>query len=150
MDVGLTDMEARTWRAYLSANMQLLDRLDHELQTRSQLSLTDYEILSELATAPQQRLRMSDLADRVLVSRSRLTYRVDRLGMIGYVIREECADDRRGLFAILTDDGRTALDEARTEHVAAVRAWFFDLIDGEELQIVNDVVSRMDAKLAAN
>ncbi len=150
MDVGLTDVEEQTWRAYLSANMQLLERLDHELQQRSRLSLTDFEILSELADATDQRLRMSELADRVLVSRSRLTYRVDRLVTADYVTREECEDDRRGLFAILTEAGAKALAEARAGHLASIRTWFFDLLDRDELAVVHAVVSRMDAKLSTN
>ena len=150
MTVGLTELEERTWRAFLSANVQLLDRLDHELQQRSHLSLTDYEILSELAGEPMRRIRMSELADRVLVSRSRLTYRVDRLVKAGYAVREECQDDRRGLFAILTDDGAAALAAASEGHQTDVRTWFFDLIDVDELDILHRVVSRMDEKLSSN
>ena len=150
MSEGLSHAELRTWRAFLSANMQLLERLDHELQQRSHISLTDYEILSELDAAPGQRLRMSDLAERVLVSRSRLTYRVDRLAEVGYVTRQECEDDRRGLFAILTDVGSDALEAAKPGHTNDIRTWFFDLIDLEELQVMSRVMSRMDEKLSSN
>lgn len=150
MDVGLTELEERTWRAFLSANVQLLERLDHELQQRSHLSLTDFEILSELATAADKRLRMSELAEKVLVSRSRLTYRVDRLAEVDYVTREECEDDRRGLFAILTESGAAALEAATDSHLAAVRTWFFDLIDVDELEMMGQVMARMDAKLSSN
>ena len=150
MNEGLSDAEQRTWRAFLSANVQLLERLDHELQQRSHLSLTDYEILYELASAPDRRLRMSELADRVLVSRSRLTYRVDRLAGVDYVVREEAEDDRRGLYAILTDTGAQALEAATPGHVGDIRTWFFDLIDGDELAVVARVVSRMDEKLTSN
>ncbi len=150
MDVGLTELEERTWRAFLSANVQLLERLDHELQQRSHLSLTDFEILSELAGADDQRLRMSELAEKVLVSRSRLTYRVDRLAEVDYVTREECEDDRRGLFAILTEAGAAALETATSGHLADVRTWFFDLIDIDELEMMGRVMARMDAKLSSN
>lgn len=149
MTEGLSDAEKNIWRAFLSANMQLLERLDHELQQRSHLSLTDYEILNELAAASDHRLRMSELADRVLVSRSRLTYRVDRLTGVGYVTREECEDDRRGLFAILTEPGEQALQAAAPGHIADIRAWFFDLIDGDELVVISRVMSLIDEKLSA-
>lgn len=149
MTEGLSDAEKNIWRAFLSANMQLLERLDHELQQRSHLSLTDYEILNELAAASDHRLRMSELADRVLVSRSRLTYRVDRLTDVGYVTREECEDDRRGLFAILTEPGEQALQAAAPGHIADIRAWFFDLIDGDELVVISRVMSLIDEKLSA-
>ncbi len=150
MDVGLTELEERTWRAFLSANVQLLERLDHELQQRSHLSLTDFEILSELAGADDQRLRMNELAEKVLVSRSRLTYRVDRLAEVDYVTREECEDDRRGLFAILTEAGASALEAATSGHLADVRTWFFDLINIDELEMMGRVMARMDAKLSSN
>ncbi len=147
---SLTEAEQATWRVVLSANTQLLERLDHELQQRSQLSLTDYEILSELHAAPRTRLRMSELAERVLVSRSRLTYRVDRLVGVGYLAREECADDRRGLFAILTPAGADALESATPGHVADIRGWFIDLVDEEELDVIHRVFNRMDQKLTIN
>jgi DNA-binding MarR family transcriptional regulator len=150
MYVGPTDLEEQTWRAFLSANVQLLERLDHELQQRSKLSLTDYEILSELANEPDQRIRMSELADRVLVSRSRLTYRVDGLVKAGYVERAECEDDRRGLFANLTDEGAAALTAAAKGHQTDVQTWFFDLINVDELDVLHRVVSRMDEKLSSN
>ena len=150
MSEGLSDAEQRTWRAFLSANVQLLERLDHELQQRSHLSLTDYEILYELAAAPDQRLRMSELAERVLVSRSRLTYRVDRLAGVDYVTREEAEEDRRGLFAILTETGAAALEAAMPGHVRDIRTWFFDVLDPEELEIVARAVARMDEKLSTN
>ncbi|MEM8926273.1 MAG: MarR family transcriptional regulator [Actinomycetota bacterium] len=144
----LTEAEQRAWRVFLSANMQLLERLDHELQQRSQLSLTDYEILSELSSAPDQRLRMSELAERVLVSRSRLTYRVDRLAGVDYVTREECLDDRRGLFAILTPEGADALAAATPGHVHDIRGWFFDLVEDDELEVIARVFTKMDEKLS--
>jgi DNA-binding MarR family transcriptional regulator len=150
MEEGLSDLEQRAWRAFLSANVRLLERLDHELQQRSQLSLTDYEILIALSKAPGRRLRMSDLAERVLVSRSRLTYRVDRLAAADYVTREECEDDRRGLYAILTETGCRALTSATPGHIADVRTWFFDVIDFDELDLLAQVMLRIDEKLSTN
>lgn len=134
----------------MSANVQLTDRLDHELQQRSHLNLTDYEILSVLSRSPQQRLRMSDLARQVLVSRSRLTYRVDRLAEVGYVSREECEDDRRGLWAIVTEQGRQALETAQTGHERDIDQWFFDQMDEGELAVVTEVMTRIEAKLSNN
>lgn len=146
----LTAREQRAWRSYLSANLQLTERLDQELQQRSHLSLTDYEILLVLSEAEDSRLRMSDLARQVLVSRSRLTYRVDRLAEVDYVQREECEDDRRGLWAILTETGRQALESATAGHQLDVRAWFFDLISEDELDVLERVTKRVDEKLGTN
>ena len=95
MSEGRTNNSREAWRAFLKGNVQLIERLDQELQQRSNLSLTDFEILSMLDAAPDDRLRMSELASQVLVSRSRLTYRVDRLVEVELVVREECEDERR-------------------------------------------------------
>lgn len=138
------------WRIFLSANVQLMERLDHELQQRSNLNLTDFEILSVLSEAPDRRLRMSDLARQVLVSRSRLTYRVDRLAEVDYVSREECEDDRRGLWAILTDTGFNALSVAKAGHYTDIDNWFFDVMTEEEQPVVNDVMMRIEEKLSNN
>lgn len=149
-DDQLTGRELDAWRTFLSSNVQLIERLDHELQQRSRITLTDFEILSALGSAPGNRLRMSDLAREVLVSRSRLTYRVDRLAEVAFVTREECEDDRRGLWAILTETGRQALDNAGSEHQSDLRNWFFDLMSPDELATLTSVMSRIDEKLARN
>ncbi|MEM7340888.1 MAG: MarR family transcriptional regulator [Actinomycetota bacterium] len=150
MHEGLPGGTQRAWRAFLSANLRLMERLDHELQQRSQLSLTDYEILSALDEAPDQRLRMSELADRVIVSRSRLTYRVDRLAAAEYVSRIECEDDRRGLFASLTPTGASALAAATPGHDIDINTWFFDLLDEPEVATIESIMTRVDEKLASN
>ncbi len=146
----VTLRQREAWRTYLSANVQLTERLDHELQQRSNLSLTDYEILSVLSVASRRRLRMSDLARQVLVSRSRLTYRIDRLAEVNFVAREECEDDRRGLWAILTDPGMDALVGARAGHHDDIRNWFLDLMTDDELDTVAAVMARVVDKLDSN
>ncbi len=138
------------WRIFLSANVQLMERLDHELQQRSNLNLTDFEILSVLSESPDHRLRMSDLARQVLVSRSRLTYRVDRLAEVDFVSREECEDDRRGLWAILTPTGSDALEAAKAGHFLDINNWFFDLMTDEERPILEGIMTRIDEKLSNN
>ena len=138
------------WRIFLSANVQLMERLDHELQQRSSLNLTDFEILSVLSESPDNRLRMSDLARQVLVSRSRLTYRVDRLAEVDFVSREECEDDRRGLWAIITDVGNEALESAKAGHFVDIDTWFFDLMSEDEQPVLEGVMTRIDEKLSNN
>lgn len=144
------DTEQRqTWQSFLAVGVQLVERLDHELQYHHDLTLVDYEILSELAEAPDDRLRMSELATQVLVSRSRLTYRIDRLTAVEFVVREECEDDRRGMWAIITDRGRQACDEARISHEASVDAWFLDHLSPEEQQALRVTMGRVLGKLSA-
>lgn len=127
-----------------------MELLDQELQKNSQLSLTDYEILQVLSTAADSRLRMSELAHQVLVSRSRLTYRVDRLTEVNYVTREECEDDRRGLWAILTEAGRAALERATDGHHRDIRASYFDNISESEFDVLEAVFDRLEEKLSAS
>ncbi len=150
MDQGLSESDQLLWRLDRTASTRLLDRLDHELQQRSQLSLTDFDILSVLSTAPSNRLRMSELAEQVLVSRSRLTYRVDRLVELDYVTRQECLDDRRGLFAILTDNGAKALADAAPGHVDDIRAWLLSVVEPEERALLTDVLARVDGNLSTH
>lgn len=145
-----TGRELAAWRTFLSAYVKLTERLDHDLQQRSNLNLTDYEILSVLSRSSGRRLRMSELAREVLVSRSRLTYRVDRLAEVDFVSREECEDDRRGLWAILTDTGRQALESAQAGHHRDIKTWFMDVMEDHELVIMHDVMSRVDDKLTNN
>ena len=148
MDEGFSEEDHRLWRLFLSASTRLLERLDHELQQRSQLSLTDFDILSMLSGAPSNRLRMSELAEQVLVSRSRLTYRVDRLAELDYVTRQECEDDRRGLFAILTDNGAKALAAAAPGHVGDIRDLLWSLVKPEERAVLTEVLARVDGNLS--
>ena len=143
------DFERRnTWRQFLSASARLVDRLDHELQRHHDLSLVDYEILEHLSEAEDARLRMSELANQVLVSRSRLTYRIDRLTEVGFVVREECEDDRRGMWAIVTDTGREAYHSARVAHRSAIDAWFFDQMSDEDGERLRAVMARISDKLS--
>jgi DNA-binding MarR family transcriptional regulator len=132
------------WRQFLSTSTRIVDRLDHELQLQHDLALVDFEILDELDRAPGGRLRMSELANQVLVSRSRLTYRIDRLADVGHVTREECEDDRRGMWAIITETGRAACDTARLSHEAAVGAWFFEQMSADEQRTCHAVMQRID------
>ncbi len=147
---SLTKKEQATWKTFLTANVRLMEQLDHDLQTHSLISITDYEILEALAKAPDQKLRMSELADKVLVSRSRLTYRVDRLTNVDYIEREECEDDRRGLWATLTTQGSDILESARPNHTNDIRKWFFDNLDESETETVDRVLQRITQKLEAN
>jgi DNA-binding MarR family transcriptional regulator len=125
----LDDEEQETWRTLLRHALLMLDHLDGELRQAHDLGLADYEILVQLSEADGQRLRMSELADQALVSRSRLTHRVDRMVDAGLVGRERCPTDRRGVEAVLTPAGRERLIEAAPTHVAGVRRYVIDPLD---------------------
>ncbi len=127
----LDDEEQRTWRIWLRHSLLLFDRLDAELRHGHGVGLADYEILVQLSEAPEHRLRMSELASQALVSRSRLTHRVDRLVADGLVERRPCPTDRRGLFAVLSPRGEELLSQAAPTHVNGVRRYAIDPLSAD-------------------
>jgi DNA-binding MarR family transcriptional regulator len=143
----LNEEEQRAWRAFLRAGVLLLERLDTELDEAHGLSLSDYEVLADLSEAPGERLRMSELAELALVSRSRLTHAVDRLQQAGMVRRERCPGDRRGVNAVLTAKGRRLLEEAAPTHVEGVRRYLVD-VGPAELTRLTDLFTRVTEALA--
>jgi DNA-binding MarR family transcriptional regulator len=129
----LSAAEQRAWRSYLESTKVLMDALDRQLQREAGLPHAYYEILVRLSEADDRSLRMSELADSTLSSRSRLSHAVARLEERGWVTREECATDRRGQVARLTDAGFAVLDDAAPGHVAAVRRYVIDVLTPEQL-----------------
>lgn len=121
----LTEDEQRIWRTYLMAGAELLERLDTALRPFD-VSLNEYSILVCLSESPDRRLRMSELADAVHQSRSRLTHTITRMEADGRVMRTSCGADRRGVWALLTDVGSALLEKAAPTHVASVRRHFVD------------------------
>jgi DNA-binding MarR family transcriptional regulator len=122
----LSAQEQQVWRDYLDVMRLLMERLNRQLSEGSEVSLAEYEVLVQLSEASDRRLRMSELADRVVNSRSRLTHTVRRLEDRGMVAREECEDDRRGVRCLLLDAGFAVLEAAAPGHVEAVRTIVFD------------------------
>ena len=118
--------EQGVWRRLLSVNAHLQERLDQELRETHGLNLSEYEVLVQLSEAGPEGLRMSDLADRLLLSRSGLTRRIDGMVRSGLVERGACPADRRGAMARLTALGATRLAEAAPTHVAGVRRYLID------------------------
>jgi DNA-binding MarR family transcriptional regulator len=124
----LTDTEQQIWRRLLAVECRLRERLDQDLRTSHGLSLNDYEVLVHLSEAPDRSLRMSDLAEQLLISRSGLTRRVDGLVRDGWVIRRACPKDGRGSLAELTPAGLELLKESAPTHVAGVRRYLIDAL----------------------
>ena len=127
------DPRLRAWRAFLRAHARVVRRLEHELQTDQGLALTDYDVLVQLSAAEDRRLRMSELADRLLLSRSGATRLVDRLVAEGLVERVTCDSDRRGQWASLTESGLDRLRGAAPTHLRGVEAHFLDRIRADDL-----------------
>jgi DNA-binding MarR family transcriptional regulator len=124
--------------------------LDAELERAHGLRLVDYDVLIHLARSPDRRLRMAELAEAVLLTRSGLTRLVDRLEQRGLVERRKCANDARGAFAVLTDEGLRRFREAHPTHVAGVRRLFLDVLSRDDLRRLAAVWERVEAALAAD
>lgn len=123
--------QQRVWRTYLLGSARLTEVLDADLREFG-LDLGEYEILVTLSEAPGRRVRMSELADAVHQSRSRLTHTVSRMESAGLVDRTSCPTDRRGVWAHLTDAGFELLDTAARTHVRTVRQHFVEAMTPED------------------
>jgi DNA-binding MarR family transcriptional regulator len=124
--------ELGAWRGLLRVHSSMTKALDAELVREHQLPLSSYEVLLFLADSPGGRMRMSELADGVLLSRSGLTRLVDRMERDGLLRRQRCEEDQRGWFAEITADGRALFERARKTHLDGVRERFLSQLSREE------------------
>jgi DNA-binding MarR family transcriptional regulator len=144
----LTDDQQRVWRAYVAMARHLNEALERQLHDDSDLALGDYVLLMRLSEAPDRRLRMSELASDTVYSRSRLSHAVRRLEELGWVAREECADDRRGTFARLTDVGFDVLAAAAPGHATAVHDLIFEPLGADGTAAFGRVIKAIEEGLA--
>ncbi len=128
----LSDQELAAWRGFLRVHAAMVGELDAELEAQHGLALSSYDVLVNLDTAPDNKMRMRDLAEAVLLSRSGITRLVDRLAREGLIERHACESDARGAYACLTDKGREVLEEARPTHLDGVRRRFFGDISTDD------------------
>jgi DNA-binding MarR family transcriptional regulator len=140
----LNPSEMLAWRSLVQATTGLLAVLDNELQSAHGLSLGDYEVLVHLSEEPGRAIRMSELAQRLHLSPSGITRRIDGLVKQGFVERQRCPNDRRGSNAVLTEQGVEALKTAAPTHVRGVREYFVDRLDDRQLAQLASVLSRID------
>ena len=125
--------ELQVWRSFLQAHATLLRRLEADLMAEHEMPLATYDVLVQLVEAPDRRLRMTELAQRVLLSRSGLTRLVDRLEREELVRREACDTDARGTFAVLTDTGYARLKAASPTHLRGVAEYALDRLEPHQL-----------------
>ncbi len=138
-----TRNELAAWRSFLRAHARITRNLETELIAEQRLSLAAYDVLVQLAEAPDRQLRMTELADAVLLSRSGVTRLVDRLERAGLVSRERADCDGRGVVAVLTPLGLDRLRRASTTHLAGVVRHFVSAVDGPELDTLRRTCSRL-------
>lgn len=145
----LTDTEQRTWRRWLALNAQLPALLHRELQRDSELSLPDFDVLVQLTDDDRGRVRIAQLAEALQWERSRLSHHVTRMARRGLVEKEDCLDDGRGSFVVLTAVGRAAIEQAAPAHVRTVRRAFFDALSDEEVVLLGEMTEKVLARLGS-
>jgi DNA-binding MarR family transcriptional regulator len=120
--------------------------LDYDLD-HHELSMADYEVLAQLSDAPERKMRMSELADVAMLSRSRLSHRIKVMEKAGWVKREACPDDKRGFFAVMTAKGWKAIVAAAPDHVDSVRTRFLDHLTKEDQRVLAEIFERVTDSL---
>lgn len=137
------DPRLTAWATFLRAHARVVRALERELHDEQRMALADYDVLVQLAAAEPHQLRMGELADRLLLSRSGITRLVDRLERAGFVKRASCDTDRRGSWAVLTDAGYARLREATPVHLRGVAEHFIDRIPASRLDDLEATLSRV-------
>ncbi len=145
----LNAAEMKAWRRYIIASRRLLEALDLDLASH-ELSMADYEVLAQLSDAPERKMRMSELAEVAMLSRSRLSHRIKVMEQAGWVKREACPDDKRGFFAVMTAKGWKAIVGAAPDHVESVRTRFVDHLTKEDQRVLAEIFERVTQSLKEN
>ena len=135
------------WRRWLRLNALLPGALHRELQADAGLSLPDFDVLVQLTDSPEGRVRVSDLARGLHWERSRVSHHITRMERRGLVRREECRDDGRGAWVVLTEQGRAVIEQAAPAHVATVRRLVFDALTAQEAEVMAEVIEKVLARL---
>jgi DNA-binding MarR family transcriptional regulator len=141
--------EKRAWNAFLGTYELLSRRLDQQLKQDSGISHLQYVILARLSAAPDRELRMAELACAVSNSKSGLTYQIGQLERAGLVRRRACESDPRAVYAVLTDDGMTLLEQAAPGHVGLVRELLIDVLTPDQLHAMADGLSEANRRMLA-
>ena len=139
----LSEQYLKVWRAFLKAHATIVDRIDHDLAAAERLPLSSYDVLIELYEAPEHRLRMHELAQRVVLSRSGLTRLVDRLEAEGFLTRDRCKTDRRGAYAVITEQGIAALRRTWPIYARGISLYFAQWLTLEEAQLLESALGRI-------
>jgi DNA-binding MarR family transcriptional regulator len=139
----LSPAEQDAWRTFIRLHQKLNAALSRDLQTHSKLSGADFEILVALTDTTDGRQRFQDLAKAIDWEQSRLSHQIARMGKRGLVAREECPDDGRGAFVVLTPAGREAIEAAAPKHVATVRRLVIDALSPRDLATLGRISGRI-------
>src|SRR6266704_6782804 len=140
----LSGQHLAAWRNFLKVHATVIDRIDHDLLADERLPLSSYDVLIELYEAPERRLRMHELAERVVLSRSGLTRLVDRLEAEGLLRRDRSGTDRRGAYAVITEQGIAAMRQAWPVYARGIIKYFAQWLTPEETQLLGSALERIE------
>ncbi|MEV6171906.1 MarR family winged helix-turn-helix transcriptional regulator [Streptomyces sp. NPDC051954] len=143
----LTPEEQHAWRNFVRLHERLWARLGRSLQSESNVSAADFAVLVELTDVPDGRQRYQDLARALEWEKSRMSHHIARMAGRGLVVREECPEDGRGAFVVITEAGRQAIEAAAPRHVEAVRELFLDHVTPAELRTLEEISERVVGKM---
>ncbi len=146
MATELSKHGLEAWKGLLLAHATLVEQIDHEMALSNLIPLDWYDALLALEDAPNHRMKMSDLADQVLLSKSGLTRLVDRLEAKGYIKREGCRADRRVAYAVLTAEGLKAREKSWPTYRAAIQEHFASHLTDEEAKVLGKALLRFMGK----
>lgn len=139
----LTAREYAAWRAYVDGSARVTEALARQLEQHSDLTLSEYEVLVRLSESEDWTLRMSEIADELAHSRSRVTHAVRRMEARGLVRRVACAKDGRGVNCVMTQQGFDELSRSAPGHVRAVRKVLVDVLSPDELDQLGAMMTRI-------
>lgn len=139
----LSEPHLAAWRAFITAHALVIDQIDHELAAADQISLAWYDVLIELVEAPERRMRLSDLAKKTVLTRSGVTRAVTKLEEAGLLTREPDPQDRRGAYAVLTDQGRAKLSSAWAIYAQGIIQHFAQHLSEEEAGLLRRIFERI-------
>ncbi|MFJ9558617.1 MarR family winged helix-turn-helix transcriptional regulator [Streptomyces fuscichromogenes] len=143
----LTAEEQHAWRSFVRMHERLMGRLSRLLQTESNVSPADFAVLVELTDVPDGRRRFQDLSRALEWEKSRMSHHIARMVKRGLVVRDECPEDGRGAFVVITDEGRAMIEAAAPRHVEAVRELFLDNVTPSELRLLARISERVVERL---
>ncbi|WP_248924755.1 MarR family winged helix-turn-helix transcriptional regulator [Paenibacillus hamazuiensis] len=139
----LEDDQLAVWRAFVNAHAAVIERIEKDLSDQRKVPLTTYDVLVALYQSPEKKLRMTDLAKKVVLTRSGLTRVVERLEREGYVTRERTEEDRRGAFAVLTREGKKAFLATWPTYADGIWNYFLSVLDEEERKAIEKGLSKV-------
>jgi DNA-binding MarR family transcriptional regulator len=132
----LTDQELSAWRFFIKSHARIIEQIERDLEEEKRVPLSTYDVLIALFEAQDRRLRLQDLTKKVIITKSGLTRLLDRIEKEGLIRRERSETDRRGFYAVLTEEGEQQLRKAWPIYAKGIKSYFASPLSSEELEVV--------------